>query len=76
MEWAVWPPGMIDTAILDVAVATAMRPSEWTVAIKHLYKKILPMPPGLSTNKTEKPSGRYHGWIVMSLWHVMVWIRI
>jgi hypothetical protein len=45
------PPGMIDAVILEVAVATAMRPSERTVAIKHLYKKVLPVPLGRQQRK-------------------------
>jgi hypothetical protein len=42
---------MIEAAIPDVAVATAISPTERTMASNSLYKKVLPVPPGPSTKK-------------------------
>jgi hypothetical protein len=52
LEWEVRLPSMIEAAMPDVAVATAVRPIDRTLASNALYKKVLPVPPGSSTKKT------------------------
>jgi hypothetical protein len=52
LERAVRPPGNIDAAIPDVAVAMAINPLDRTLARRALYRNILPVPPGPSTKKT------------------------
>jgi hypothetical protein len=42
---------MIEAAIPDVAVATAINPIERTLASNALYKNVLPVPPRPSTEK-------------------------
>jgi hypothetical protein len=48
-EWAVLPPGIIDAATPDVAVAMVSLFRLRTVPISALYKKVFPVPPGPST---------------------------
>ena len=52
LECAVRPPGIIDAAIPDVAVAIAIWPMERTFASNALYKYVFPVPPGPSTKNT------------------------
>ena len=48
LECVVRPPGNMDAAIPEVAVAIAINPSERTLASSALYRKVLPVPPGPS----------------------------
>jgi hypothetical protein len=52
LECAVRPPGNIDAAIPDVAVAMAINPLDRTLARSALYRNVLLVPPGPSTKKT------------------------
>lgn len=52
LEWAVRPPGMMEGATPEVAVATAILPSPRTFARSALYRKVFPVPPGPSTKNT------------------------
>ena len=45
------PPGNIDAAIPEVAVAMAINPLERTLARSPLYRNVLPVPLGPSTKK-------------------------
>jgi hypothetical protein len=45
LECAVHPPGNIDAAIPDVAVAMAINPLERTLVRRALYRNIFPVPP-------------------------------
>ncbi|KAM3257292.1 hypothetical protein ACQJBY_049554 [Aegilops geniculata] len=58
LECAVLPPGMIEAATPDVAVAIAMFPSLRTLASSALYRKVFPVPPGPSTKNTHPPPHR------------------
>ena len=48
LERAVRPPGNIDAAIPDVAVAMAINPFGPHSSKKALYRNVLPVPPGPS----------------------------
>src|SRR6266540_1697303 len=52
LECAVLPPGMMDAATPDVAVAIAIFPSLRTLASSALYRNVFPVPPGPSTKNT------------------------
>ena len=50
-EWAVRPPGSIEAATPELAVAKAMNPFVLTAANKARYKNVFPVPPGPSMKK-------------------------
>ena len=52
LECAVRPPGNIDAAMPDVAVAIPINPSECTLARIALYRNVFHVPPGPSTKNT------------------------